>query len=222
MVKIKAGFTIRAENTYAKQRRELAYRIAPSPFEFKDNYDNQPCLDYNNYSIDYSAINIKDIIELSRDLPTKSFNLALQLYYLLEPNTNILRFNISVIYALYSKSKDPAVYSYFLMRPLIDYGLLVKTNQQSTYVVNHNYLFKGSLNQFKKDYESIYGDFKGSRNEAGHLIINNYNISKDTKSKDEDRVKSIINANIRGINYGHITNLFGFSDANKDNNTEQD
>ena len=47
MVKIKNGFFIRTQNNYAELKKTYNYNIAVSPFEFKDNYDNFPEIDYD-------------------------------------------------------------------------------------------------------------------------------------------------------------------------------
>ena len=52
---------------------------------------------------------------------------------------------------------------------------MVKTNQQSTYVINHNIIFKGDLNDFAKKYKEIYGDYKGQYDNKGRLIIDKKN-----------------------------------------------
>ena len=145
MVKIKNGFFIRTQNNYAETKKLYNYNIAVSPFEFKDNYDNFPEIDYDKYPADYLVVDTKVWALMLRDMPKSAYSMAMQIAYMLEPNTNIIKITQNISSALYSRNGKPARYWTTVVNMLQDYGFMVRTNQQSTYVINHNIIFKGNL-----------------------------------------------------------------------------
>ena len=195
MVKLKAGFYIRTQNNYSELRKIRNYNISISPFEFKDNYDTLPVVDYSKCSVDYLVLDTKIWALLLRDLSKAAVAMIMQIAYILEPNTNLVRITQEISSALYSKGEKPARQWYNVVNQLIEYGFMVRTNQMSTYVINHNIIFKGDLNTFAKQYKELYGDYKGAYTTGGRLIIDKKNNIKLNDTYDEIAEK------IRQLNY---------------------
>lgn len=210
MVKIKNGFFIRTQNNYAETKKIYNYNIAVSPFEFKDSYDNFPEIDYDKYPIDYLVIDTKVWALMLRDLQRSVYSMAMQIAYILEPNTNIVKITKEVSSALYSRSGKPARYWTTVVNILQDYGFMVRTNQKSTYVINHNIIFKGNLKGFAEKYKEIYGDYKGCYNEAGNFIIDKRNRLRQ-QFNSEEMAKKIEEINYRVNKYKHQEGKFEFN-----------
>lgn len=200
MVNIKPGFYIRTTDNYAEKRRIRNYTISISPFDFKDNYINFPNVDYNKYPVDYLVIDTKVWALMLRDLPRSAYSMAMQIAYILEPNTNLVKITQQISSALYSRNGKPARYWTTVVHILEEYGFMVKTNQQSTYVINHNIIFKGDLNDFAKKYKEIYGDYKGQYDNKGRLIIDKKNQIR-MEFRAEEVTKKIEQINYRANKY---------------------
>lgn len=202
MVKIKTGFYIRTTDNYAEKRRLRNYTISISPFEFKDHYENFPNVDYTKYPPDYLVIDTKVWALMLRDLPRSAYSMAMQIAYILEPNTNLVKITQQISSALYSRNGKPARYWTTVVHILEEYGFMVKTNQQSTYVVNHNIIFKGDLNLFAKQYKDLYGDYKGMYDNKGRFIIDKKNKIR-MEFRPDEVAKKIEEINYRANNYQH-------------------
>lgn len=215
MVKLKTGFIVRTQNNYAEMRKERNYTISISPFEFKDNYENFPPIDYNKYSPDFLVIDTKAWALMLRDLPRSVYSMAMQIAYILEPNTNLVKITKEVSSALYSRNGKPARYWTTVIKILQEYGFLVRTNQKSTYVINHNFIFKGDLNLFAKQYKEMYGNYKGAYNESGNFIIDKRNQIRREYTPAEI-VKKVQQINYRANNYKHKSKVFSFNPIDND------
>ena len=200
MVKIKPGFYIRTTDNYAEKRKLRNYHISVTPFEFKDDYNNFPVIDYDKYPVDYLIIDTKVWALMLRDLPRSVYSMAMQIAYVLEPNTNLIKITQQISSALYSRNGKPARYWTTVVKILQEYGFMVRTNQQSTYVINHNIIFKGDLNSFAKKYKEIYGDYKGEYDAKGRFIIDKRNQIR-TEFRPEEVAKKIEQINYRANKY---------------------
>lgn len=209
MVKIKPGVYIRAEKGYKQRKKEISYNIAVSPFPFKDNYDDVPDVDYNKFSPDCIVLNTKTFANLSRDLPKRVLQIAIQIMYLLQPNTNIVKITQEISAGFYSKANKPSTMWYNVVRILEEYKFFKKTSQQSTYVINHNIIFKGNLNEFARKYKEAYGDAKGFEDRRGNLIIDKAN--KNRIENTEEAVEKIKELNSRIKIAKNDSDKFGFS-----------
>ena len=206
MVKLKTGFVIRAGDNFAEKRKLRVYNVAISPFEFKDNYDNFPNVDYTKYPVDYLVVDTKIWALMLRDLPRIAYSMAMQIAYVLEPNTNMVKITQQISSAVYSRSGKSSTYWTTVVNQLEDYGFLVRTNQRSTYVINHNIIFKGDLSAFAKKYKDLYGDYKGAYDKNGKLIIDKRNQIRENFRHDEVMKK------VQQINYR--ANKYNFKPAN--------
>lgn len=202
MVKLKTGFYIRTTDNYAEKRKLRNYTISISPFEFKDNYENYPIVDYSKYPPDYIVVDTKVWALMLRDLPKSAYSMAMQIAYILEPNTNLIKITQQISSALYSRNGKPARYWTTVVHILEEYGFMVKTNQQSTYVINHNIIFKGDLNLFAKQYKDLYGDYKGMYDSKGRFIIDKKNKIR-MEFRPNEVAKKIEEINYRANNYNH-------------------
>lgn len=200
MVNIKPGFYIRTTDNYAEKRKLRNYTISITPFDFKDDYSNFPNVDYTKYPVDYLVLDTKVWALMLRDLPRSVYSMAMQIAYILEPNTNLIKITQQVSSALYSRNGKPARYWTTVVKILQEYGFMVRTNQQSTYVINHNILFKGDLNDFAKKYKEIYGDYKGEYDSKGRFIIDKRNQIR-LEFNSEEVAKKIQQINYRANNY---------------------
>ncbi len=204
MVKIKPGFYVRTTDNYAEKRKLRNYHISVTPFEFKDNYNNFPAIDYDKYPVDYLVLDTKVWALMLRDLPRSVYSMAMQIAYILEPNTNLIKITQQISSALYSRNGKPARYWTTVVKILQEYGFMVRTNQQSTYVINHNILFKGDLNSFANKYKEIYGDYKGEYDAKGRFIIDKRNQIR-TEFRAEEVAKKIEQINYRANKYNFKT-----------------
>ena len=219
MVKLKTGFYIRTTDNYAEKRKLRNYTISISPFEFKDNYENYPIVDYSKYPPDYIVVDTKVWALMLRDLPKSAYSMAMQIAYILEPNTNLIKITQQISSALYSRNGKPARYWTTVVNMLQDYGFMVRTNQQSTYVINHNIIFKGNLKGFAEKYKEIYGDYKGFYNSSGRFVIDKRNKLREQFNSAEI-AKKIEEINYRVNKYKHQENNFEFNSTQNDNEQE--
>ena len=218
MVKLKTGFIVRTQNNYAEMRKIRNYTISISPFEFKDNYENVPAIDYDKYSPDFLIIDTKAWALMLRDLPRSVYSMAMQIAFMLEPNTNLVKITQDISSAIYSRNGKPARYWTTVVTMLQEYGFLVRTNQKSTYVINHNIIFKGDLNLFAKQYKEMYGNYQGAYNESGNFIIDKRNQLRREFTSTE-MAKKIEQINYRANKYSHKSKMFSFNPL--DNEEEQ-
>ena len=215
MVKLKTGFIVRTQNNYAEMRKVRNYTISVSPFEFKDNYETFPPIDYDKYPPDFLVIDTKVWALMLRDLPRSVYSMAMQIAYILEPNTNLVKITKEVSSAIYSRNGKPARYWTTVIKILQEYGFLVRTNQKSTYVINHNIIFKGDLNLFAKQYKEMYGNYQGAYNESGNFIIDKRNQIRREYTTAEI-VKKVQQINYRANNYKHKAKVFSFNPLDND------
>lgn len=200
MVKLKTGFYVRTKDNYSEKRKLRNYTISITPFDFKDNYTNFPAIDYNQYPVDYLVIDTKVWALMLRDLPRSVYSMAMQIAYMLEPNTNLVKITQNISSALYSRNGKPARYWTTVVKILQEYGFMVKTNQQSTYVINHNIIFKGDLNDFVNKYKEIYGDYHGEYDAKGRFIIDKRNQIR-TEFRPQEVAEKIKQINYRANKY---------------------
>lgn len=210
MVNIKPGFYIRTTDNYAEKRKLRNYNISITPFDFKDDYSNFPNIDYTKYPVDYLVLDTKIWALMLRDLPRSVYSMAMQIAYILEPNTNLIKITQQVSSALYSRNGKPARYWTTVVKILQEYGFMVRTNQQSTYVINHNILFKGDLNDFAKKYKEIYGDYKGEYDSKDRFIIDKRNQIR-TEFRPEEVAKKIEQINYRANKYNFKLKPYGIN-----------
>lgn len=215
MVKLKTGFIVRTQNNYTEMRKVRNYTISVSPFEFKDNYETFPPIDYDKYSPDFLVIDTKVWALMLRDLPRSVYSMAMQIAYILEPNTNLVKITKEVSSAIYSRNGKPARYWTTVIKILQEYGFLVRTNQKSTYVINHNIIFKGDLNLFAKQYKEMYGNYQGAYNDSGNFIIDKRNQIRREYTTAEI-VKKVQQINYRANNYKHKAKVFSFNPLDND------
>lgn len=87
---------------------------------------------------------------------------------------NCLRFNSNIIHLdekdkrNISKSKQYAVRA---IGALKRYDIIKGTTESGTFVINHNLMFLGDLNEFVKDYKAIYDDVEIQTTKDGRIII---------------------------------------------------
>ena len=142
------------DNRYKNKIKEDAYkRIAISPFPIKENYNS--FINYDgegNVNLDNCVINCRELFKAM--LPASALNLLLSILPNLEENTNILRVNLR-------KTKYSATYQFNpceIMSILCDRGIIFRTDTLFHYIINHNIIFKGDLNKFRKEYLELYGN----------------------------------------------------------------
>lgn len=120
----------------------------------------------------YSNGNFYRIFD-SFDESNKRLNkLALQLIFHIGKN---IKYNSNVIEFSY----DDIIFRYKCDRHtindtlniLIDTNVIRKTNVQSRFVVNHNYIFRGDFTLFVKTYEFLYNGEYAELDEKGRIII---------------------------------------------------
>lgn len=145
-------------------------KIAITPFEIKDNYDTFINTDYTkgNINLDYCVINANEISKIITRLGNSAVRLLFGIMNNIENDTNFVTFNIANFARVINMTTKCAGEGF---NDLIKFNIVVRTNQMSTYVVNHNIIFKGDLNKFIKDYKSIYGNASPKYTSDGKLII---------------------------------------------------
>lgn len=87
---------------------------------------------------------------------------------------NCLRFNSNIIHIdennrnNISKSKRYAAYA---INALKRYDIIKGTTEPGTFVINHNLMFLGDLNEFVRNYKAIYDDIEIQMTKDGRIII---------------------------------------------------
>lgn len=157
---------------YINKVKENPYRktIAITPFEIKDNYDTFINTDYNgrNINLDYCVINANEISKIVTRLGDSAIRLLFGIMNNIENDTNFVTFNIANFARVINMTPKCAGEGF---NDLIKFNIVVRTNQMSTYVVNHNIIFKGDLNKFIENYKTIYGNKEPQYTKEGNLII---------------------------------------------------
>ena len=170
VVSDKKSFKIQAE-PFAIAPLDILHRIVPTPFEIKENYDTYPNIDYQSNLIDfkYSIIDIRELGYIYDRLSKASMRVLFNMLYNLENDTNFVKFNISEFSRF---RKYDAAFEYTLYKELIEHNLIVRTNKNCTYIINHNVFYKGDLNKFRDVYNKYYKDYQIEYNEKGEVITN--------------------------------------------------
>lgn len=87
---------------------------------------------------------------------------------------NCLRFDSNIVHIdennrnNISKSKRYAAYA---INALKRYDIIKGTTEPGTFVINHNLMFLGDLNEFVRNYKAIYDDIEIQMTKDGRIII---------------------------------------------------
>lgn len=164
-----------------KIKKEL---IVPTIFNI--NYSKNPGKEHELTSEDSDAI-FKFISDSK--IKRESYYCANDNLYLLVEDMSItqvriilyiaakLKYNSNVFVADYTEiSKELNVSTNTIQRSFIDIcesynQIIIKTNKPKTYLINHNVIFKGKLEDFIRDYNVMYDGQKANFDDKGRVII---------------------------------------------------
>lgn len=133
----------------------LRRSIACSPFEVKDKYPSSMPVDTVINDGIYCLIEPNKLIEAADRLPKNTLKYFLVICKELLPDTNIITLVNKEVSERYGFNSNH-IQNY--IATLCDLQILVRTDVQSTFVINHNIIYKGDLNKFAKNYKEIYND----------------------------------------------------------------
>lgn len=133
----------------------LRQSIACTPFEVKDKYPSSMPVDTVINDGIYCLIEPYKLFEIADRLPKNCFKYFLIFCKELLPDTNIITLVGTEVAKKYGFDVSH-IQNYNAI--LCDLQIIVRTNVQSTFVINHNIIYKGDLNKFSKNYKEIYND----------------------------------------------------------------
>lgn len=165
---------------------KLRHRVTPdkiviSPFEVLNNYPNSPEYDYNNTSEDYIFVNARLLSSFFDKCNPTMFKIVNYIMYSLKCNSNVVIINQRQLAAMLG---DWHVFYYIAIERLEELGVIAKTNVFQKYIINHNVIFKGNLNEFAKEYKEKYGGIPVTVNELGKVIIDNRSSSDKYRNRE--------------------------------------
>ena len=134
---------------------KLRQSIARTPFEVKDKYPSSMPVDTVINDGIYCLIEPYKLFEIADRLPKNCFKYFLILCKELLPDTNIITLVGTEVAKKYGFDVSH-IQNYNAI--LCDLQVIVRTDVQSTFVINHNIIYKGDLNKFSKNYKEIYND----------------------------------------------------------------
>lgn len=120
----------------------------------------------------YSNGNFYRIFDSFDESDKRLNKLALQLIFHIgkniKYNSNVIEFSYDDIINKYVCKRNTIADT---LNILINTNIIRKTNVQSRFVVNHNYIFRGDFTLFVKTYEFLYNGEYAELDEKGRIII---------------------------------------------------
>lgn len=147
------------------------YAIVKTPFPIPTNTEVLPNISNLDYDSGFCLFNAK----LLRDtIPNKLRTNAYAVLAFLMTKVKIGS-NVIVVTAreLIEGLGKTSYYGQFIenLYVLIESGIVAKTNQRSTYIINHNIIFKGNLADFAKEYNDKFGNEEVLYDDKGNVIL---------------------------------------------------
>ena len=97
-----------------------------------------------------------------------AYSLTFYIMTKLRYNSNVVRFEINDAAKTLNISRDSVIKS---IKCLCKNNVIARTTSQSVYVVNHNCLFKGDINEFINVYKQLYKGEYAKTDTNGKIII---------------------------------------------------
>lgn len=107
--------------------------------------------------------------------------------YTIEFDSNIVRLNVDDITLIINKKKSSI---YEAIQELDDNNIIKKTDISQTYVINHNVIFKGDMEEFLYNYNKLYG--KGKAPLGDQLFDDIDYVNGKIKTRRELKIKNIV------------------------------
>lgn len=139
---------------YKSKRFKNLPDILPTPFEVKDEYPFAPTYG-TNLNTDYVIYNANEILRHSGFMSYQVFRYLFMVGRNLAPGRNYIRIhhqNFKAMLGIHCKDTYFGTFS----RLVNNFNLLYHTNIRGLFIINHNMLFKGDLNEFSKRYKETY------------------------------------------------------------------
>lgn len=169
----------RAKEEIANRTAKIVENIGPTVFDTDINFEDKPVTSLfniinTNYQITKRTIIGKQFTMIGDDfIPTKHLlSRGAQIIidyicYNIAWCSNAIKFTMEDIMSFHKMDE----HSYYrALDELINVNFLRKTTKKSVYIINHNYLFKGSLHDFVEIYRIAYPE-PAQLNEDGRIII---------------------------------------------------
>lgn len=190
----KCGLAIKTANKERDERLKELLKVAPTCFKLPDIIEKvEPLSKFINEvkrvvkGRIFYARNPIYFVEKRITLSGLANWLIDYICYIIEFDSNIVKLNIDDITLLIDKKKS-AIYS--AIQELDDANIIKKTDINKLYVINHNIIFKGSLETFLYNYYELYG--KGKAPIGDQLFDDVDYINGKIKSRKELKIKHII------------------------------
>lgn len=183
----------RAKEEIANRTAKVVENIGPTVFDTDINFEDKPVTSLfniinTNYQITKRTIIGKKFTMIGDDfIPIKhllSRSAQIIIDYIcinIAWCSNAIKFTMEDIMAFH-KMDDHNYYK--ALDELINSNLLRKTTRRSVYIINHNYLFKGSLHDFVEIYRIAYPE-PTKVNAEGKIIIDDDIDDNVRKAKEE-------------------------------------
>ena len=180
--------TRRVKEIIAERTAKIVENIGPTVFDTDIQIEDKPITSLfniinTNYQITKKTVIGRQFVMIGMEfLPTKhllSRNAQIIIDYIcinIAWCSNAIKFTKDDI-MLFHNMDDHGYYN--ALNELINVNLIRKTTRKSVYIVNHNYLFKGSLHDFVEIYRIAYPE-PTKINAEGRIIIDD-DIQKRTK-----------------------------------------
>lgn len=139
---------------YKSKRFKNLPDILPTPFEVKDEYPFAPTYG-TNLNTDYVIYNANEILRHSGFMTYQVFRYLFMIGRNLMPGRNYIRIhhqNFKSMLGIHCKDTYFGTFS----KLVNNFNLLYHTNIRGLFIINHNILFKGDLNEFSRCYKETY------------------------------------------------------------------
>ena len=198
----KCGLAIKVANKERDERLKELLKIAPTCFKLPDIIEKvEPLTRFINEikrvvkGRIFYARNPTYFVEKRIMLSSLANWLVDYICHIIEFDSNIVKLNIEDI-SLLTNKKSRTIYD--AIQELDDANIIKKTDINKLYVINHNVIFKGSLETFLYNYYELYG--KGKAPIGDQLFYDIDYINGKLKYRKELKIKHIIYGKSKPIN----------------------
>ena len=199
----KLKYSFKSLIDYDKDKHKTNYRIAKTPFEVLDYYDARPVIDYNTYSIDNVAIDLKKYLNAVSNITSTAALIGIHIYYVLEAETNIVKLSTAA-FRQYYRASSTATFHYSINQ-LIDANVIARAEGKGAYIVNHNLMYKGDLNKFAEQYRLYHGKWEPPKyKENGKVCMKRNNLAREYGRNETllyDQISKIKDLNITKFSF---------------------
>lgn len=163
---------------------DLASKIVPTIYKFNDKVitekDREFLDEYGNKVVMYGKnktirkpfiLYAVNMFEYTQDFSSIDYKLLNYIIMTIGYNTNTYSFNYEDLANRLSVNVDTVRHYITSFIGIKSNDIIVKTNCNNLYIINHNLIFKGDFEKFKADYYKLYKDINPPIDERGRVLI---------------------------------------------------